>query len=594
MKKIFILSSILVLFLGVAFVGTSNKAYAAVCSLSPGPGETLVFFNEGIIANGSLEDATTSFKKVDLAAGRYKIRLESYDDHQNKPDQDQHRERWVVEFWNGNSEVAQSNAINDLLEPRNYRVETVNSALFVPTTTKVRALHAAYSASGPHSVTPVCALFSPVEIDTTNQLSGSCSVSPSNPEVGDYVSWSASASRGTGNFSYSWSGTNNLSGTSASVSKSYNSQGLKNGSVTITSGTQSITKNCSVFVDQDVEQDDDLNVTCVPDGGIFDTDERVTWQAIVSGGDGNYTYDWSGTDGLDGNSRTESISYDDDGTKRANVSVRSGDGQVDTASCDIFVEEEDDDNDNDFDITCEVSDTRIEEGDRVTIEVDIDGGNSPFDIEWDGDIDDIDDFDDEDQRQTVRIDDEGRYDLEVEVTDDDGRRRTDECRTIIVSDEDDDDDNDDDVDVSVTSFTGGTTGRVAGVALSQIPYTGLTDNPVLNAILYSLAGLTLLVIGSVSLYILRRREIVPAFAGSVENRETTYYTEDEIVESLEDVAFKKRTVISVDAIDTIVLRSKHNKVKALMLLNKAITKAKENISDDAWIVISRQKIADIL
>ena len=588
MKKIFIFSAITILvLLGVSFSTAPKEVSAAVCSLSPGPGETLVFFNEGIIANGSLEDATTSFKKVDLAAGRYKIRLESYDDHQNKPDQDQHRERWVVEFWNGNSEVAQSNAINDLLESRNYRVETVNSALFVPTTTKVRALHAAYSAFGSHSVTPVCALFSPVEINTTDQLSGSCSVSPSNPEVGDTVSWSASVSGGTGNFSYNWSGTDNLSGTSQTVSKNYNSQGLKNSSVTITSGTQSITRNCSVFVDQDVQQDDDLKVSCIPDGGVFDIDERVTWQAIVSGGDGNYTYDWSGTDGLDGNSRRESISYDDDGTKRANVFVRSGDGQVGTASCSIFVEEEDDD---DFDVTCKISDTRIEEGDRVTIEVDIDGGNSPFDIEWDGDVDDIDDFDDNDRRQTVRIDDEGRYDLEVEVRDDDGRRRSDECRTIIVRDDDDDDD----VSVSVTSFTGGTTGRVAGVALSQVPYTGLTDNPVLNAILYSLAGLTLLVIGSVSIYILRRREIVPAFAGSVENKESTYYTEDEIVESLEDVAFKKRTVISVDAIDTIMLRSKHNKVKALMLLNKAITKAKENISDDAWIVISRQKIADIL
>ena len=592
MKKTFILSSIFaLLFSGVTLFATPDEAYAAVCSLSPGPGETLVLFNEEIVANGSLEDATTGFRTVDLAAGRYKIRLESYDDHQSKPDQHQDRERWVVEFWNGNTEVAQSNAINDLLEPRNYRVETVNSALFVPTTTKVRALHAAYSAFGPHSVTPVCALFSPVEIDTKDQLAGSCSVSTSNPEVGDTVIWSASASGGTGNFLYNWSGSDNLSGSSASVSKSYNSQGLKNGSVTITSGTESITRNCSVFVDQDVQND--LNVSCIPDGGTFDTDERVTWQAVVSGGDGKYTYDWSGTDGLDGNSRTESISYDDDGTKRANVSVRSGDGQVDTASCNIFVEEEDDD-DDDFDITCEVSDTRIEEGDRVTIEVDIDGGNSPYEIEWDGDIDDIDDFDDNDRRQTVRIDDEGRYDLEVEVTDDDGRRRTDECRTIIVSDEDDDDDNEDDVDVSVTSFTGGTTGRVAGVALSQIPYTGLTDNPVLNAILYSFAGLTLLVIGSVSLYILRRREIVPAFAGSVENREATYYTEKEIVESLEDVAFKKRTVISVDAIDTIILRSKHNKVKALMLLNKAITKSKENLSDDVWLVISRQKIANIL
>ncbi|MDO8589757.1 MAG: CARDB domain-containing protein [bacterium] len=43
---------------------------------------------------------------------------------------------------------------------------------------------------------------------------------------------------------FSWSGTNGLSGTTASVSKSYSTTGVKTGNVTVTSGSQSVTGVC--------------------------------------------------------------------------------------------------------------------------------------------------------------------------------------------------------------------------------------------------------------------------------------------------------------------------------------------------------------
>lgn len=49
-------------------------------------------------------------------------------------------------------------------------------------------------------------------------------------------------------YAYSWSGTNGLSGTTASVSKSYPNTGTKTGSVTVTSGSQSATNTCSMTV----------------------------------------------------------------------------------------------------------------------------------------------------------------------------------------------------------------------------------------------------------------------------------------------------------------------------------------------------------
>lgn len=586
MKKIFIFSFMFAFLLsGATFVVPQEvSAYNGVCALSAGADDVLVQFNDSdrLFSNRSFDDAHTAFYSVNMPAGEYKITLSSYDNHTDKSDQKQENEQYFVEMFNGSTVVAQSNAITDLPDGNtNMITEVVNNQLTVNSNiTKIRGVHDAYpsGANEWNSVHPTCVLFE--KINTEVNLVGSCSVNISNPNIGDSVTWKATASGGDGSFSYKWTGTDGLSSSNQNVSKSYATKGTKNASVVITSGTQSLTRNCTVSVEK--PQNNELQITCSPDNEDFDIDERVTWQAFVSGGDGDYDYDWSGTDGLDGTSRTESIRYDDDGRKTATVRVTDGEGRSDSATCRIDIEEE-----KDFDVTCEVSDTRIESGDRVTFDVDIDGGDRPYEIRWSGDYRDIDDFERDEQRQTVRIDDEGRYELEVEVTDDEGRRASDQCRTVVV---DDDEDN-------VTVVTS-TNGQVAGVALSQVPYTGLTDNPILNALLYSLAGLTLLVIGSISLFILRKRDMVPAFAGTNVEADapvaTTEYSDEEVVSALEDAAHEKRVIVSSDAMDILTLRSKHNKVKALMLLNKAITESKRGISTDAWLVLSKQKITDIL
>lgn len=76
-------------------------------------------------------------------------------------------------------------------------------------------------------------------------LAGSCAVFPTSATTGASVTWSATASGGTGAYAYSWGGTDSLSGSSASVSKAYTTAGTKTGNVTITSGSQSITPSCS-------------------------------------------------------------------------------------------------------------------------------------------------------------------------------------------------------------------------------------------------------------------------------------------------------------------------------------------------------------
>ena len=43
-----------------------------------------------------------------------------------------------------------------------------------------------------------------------------------------------------------------------------------------------------------------LNVTCYPSNSSIYQNGAITWYASVSGGNGSYSYTWSGTDGLAG------------------------------------------------------------------------------------------------------------------------------------------------------------------------------------------------------------------------------------------------------------------------------------------------------
>ena len=69
-------------------------------------------------------------------------------------------------------------------------------------------------------------------------LSASCSVTPISATVSQNVTWSATRSGGTGTYSYSWSGTDSLSGTTQSITKAYSTTGNKTGQVNVASGSQ--------------------------------------------------------------------------------------------------------------------------------------------------------------------------------------------------------------------------------------------------------------------------------------------------------------------------------------------------------------------
>ncbi len=129
-----------------------------------------------------------------------------------------------------------------------------NTATFTPTvsltagTWYLRACADKQSAVGTGVITESneadnCSVWTAVTVYPT--LSATCSVSPTSAITGAAVTWTAVPSGGTGAYTYSWSGTDGISGSSISISPSYASPGSKTASVLVTSGSQSTSFACS-------------------------------------------------------------------------------------------------------------------------------------------------------------------------------------------------------------------------------------------------------------------------------------------------------------------------------------------------------------
>jgi hypothetical protein len=80
----------------------------------------------------------------------------------------------------------------------------------------------------------------------------------------------------------------------------------------------------------------DLEVTCYAEPDDPETGDRVRWYSEASGGDGDYDYEWSGTNGLDSTSENPYKTYSSRGWKYATVNVES-DGDRASATCGVYV-----------------------------------------------------------------------------------------------------------------------------------------------------------------------------------------------------------------------------------------------------------------
>jgi hypothetical protein len=81
---------------------------------------------------------------------------------------------------------------------------------------------------------------------STTPLHASCSVNPGDFTATSTIKWEGFASGGATTTTYLWNGSDGLTGTSSSVSRSYTTTGIKTGTLTLNSGTEQAQVSCQL------------------------------------------------------------------------------------------------------------------------------------------------------------------------------------------------------------------------------------------------------------------------------------------------------------------------------------------------------------
>ncbi|MEX0931512.1 MAG: hypothetical protein WDZ88_02060 [Candidatus Paceibacterota bacterium] len=159
----------------------------------------------------------------------------------------------------------------------------------------------------------------------------SCTVSPSESRVntGEEVRWTATVFNGTP-ASYSWEGSSNLTGSGATVDKTYYNAESQNAVVQVTDSSGRTT-SCGGMVNVDPT----LEASCYANPNSTNlesgmSDVSVDWVAVPKGGTGTYTYEWSGD--VSGGDISETEVYTSTGVKSGSVLITSGSETV-SANC---------------------------------------------------------------------------------------------------------------------------------------------------------------------------------------------------------------------------------------------------------------------
>lgn len=146
-----------------------------------------------------------------------------------------------------------------------------------------------------------------------------------------------------------------------------------------------------------------LSVSCSANATYLNNSGAITWSARASGGNGNYSYVWSGTDGLYGSGQSVYFNYINPGTKYASVTVYS-DGQTVTQGCSntvnvvntyydpypttyqqqIYPAYAVGNSNKGLDIGCYVDPTNAKVNQPVTWSAEVTGGMAPYTYSWTG------------------------------------------------------------------------------------------------------------------------------------------------------------------------------------------------------------------
>jgi len=135
-----------------------------------------------------------------------------------------------------------------------------------------------------------CGGWTEFQIDNPNNGGGldfSCSANTGSVAVGEEVTWSIEDLDGNvGVTTYSWSGTDNLSGTNDSVTKAYTTTGTKTASLAVTAENASKTVSCTSSVSGGscsgcvtVTSPPSVDLNAAPDRFVVGGTTRITWDS---------------------------------------------------------------------------------------------------------------------------------------------------------------------------------------------------------------------------------------------------------------------------------------------------------------------------
>ena len=237
-------------------------------------------------------------------------------------------------FWSGTDGISGNTS--------SIRVSYANGGPKVATLTAV---------SAGQSVTANCS--SPITVGPNqavpmNRLSVSCYAAQARIAPGESGTWLSTITGlpATGDVVYQWSGSDDLTGFGPSAFKTYTANGEKFALLTVMTSTGRAVTACtkSIVVGPRIASsaitsslpaksaEAPLQGVCKASTEKSETGVEVLWRAAVVGGSGEYRYLWTGDEALSGDASTTAKTYEEPGTKHAEVTVISGSAAL-TLSC---------------------------------------------------------------------------------------------------------------------------------------------------------------------------------------------------------------------------------------------------------------------
>jgi len=386
-----------------------------------------------------------------------------------------------------------------------------------------------------------------------------CSAQSTQANKNTSVVWT-STNNATGTKTFVWSGTDALTGNNATTSKIYTATGTKNASIAITS--QGVTKQamCSInIVEPAVVTTPDIILSCAANPTSAVAPATILWIATATGGNNSYVYSWSGTDGLTGSAATTSLNYTSTGTKNAVIMVTSG-NKTATSTCATNLTQQTTTGGGGgggssvatLDAVCAVTPTNPRINEAVTFNVNLSTTDAAT-YSWTG----ADGIATTSKSFIKSFATTGSKNATVVVTS--GARSTTRTCSVVVGD----------TNVSVT--TSSVPNQVAGVYLSQVPYTGLKENA------FAALGLMILmgVAGYIAFVYTKKHNtyayaVVAFSAAKKVSQIEKVNLENKFVSDIEAYARSQSASLSDDAVTAIVATAKGNIVWAKGVVDQAV------------------------